>query len=730
MGTYMSASYSASGRPRVHTAAGLIDLAEVRGDRAGALAAQTSTLAHLRSIVDSSRHLVMVVSERGRAVVLNRAARAILGLGETDPAPRAPLAAIVADDRLAVRQALRRAVATGAETLVTAQIATPTIGTIPVDIRLRAIPARPGHDPHVIVSAADARERLAHDRRQAEQTERADRHLAEHAALHRITSAAARGDSFTQVMNRAAAELAALVRTDCALIGRFADRQCAIVGIHDPHPRAIVGDCIPIENAVLLRRVVEEDLAGRIDSYARLDTVTGSNSPPLGFVAAAAAPVHADDIVWGAVMVATRDQTPLPEDVVSVLHRVAEAVGVAVTAHQTRERLASQALTDALTGLPNQRAFQERLAVEVARSKRYGRPVSLAILDLDNFKQLNDKHGHPTGDAVLIEVGRRLGDAIRRDELIARIGGEEFAWILPEADMTTATDAIERARRAISATPMPQGIAISLSAGVCDLATADGSSEDLIRMADSALYWAKSHGRDQTFRFTPETIESLTADERARRIQRDQSMAALRALARAVDQKDPGTLAHSERVADLACDLAGRLGWTTADAIRLRDAALLHDIGKVGIPDAILLKRGRLSPEEFEVIKRHTTLGSEIVVESLDAEQREWIRQHHENWDGSGYPDGSAGDQITEGARIIAVVDAWDVMVTARSSYASTRTPVDAMTELEACSGTQFWPAAVAAMAAWLRERAQRAGVGDPQAHRGPASREQAPRPR
>jgi putative nucleotidyltransferase with HDIG domain len=245
---------------------------------------------------------------------------------------------------------------------------------------------------------------------------------------------------------------------------------------------------------------------------------------------------------------------------------------------------------------------------------------------------------------------------------------------------------------------MPQGISISLSAGVCDLATANGSPDGLVQMADSALYWAKSHGRDQTFQFSPETIEALTADERAHRIQRDQSMAALRALARAVDQKDPGTLAHSERVADLACELATRLRWSPADALRLRDAALLHDIGKVGIPDAILLKRGGLTPEEFEQIKRHTTLGSEIVVESLDAEQREWIRQHHERWDGRGYPDGAAGLAISEGARIIAVADAWDVMTAARSSYAATRQPEEAMNELIACSAGQFWPDAVTAM--------------------------------
>jgi diguanylate cyclase (GGDEF)-like protein/putative nucleotidyltransferase with HDIG domain len=687
---------------------GLVNLNEVRHERGGPRRAPgdaTRTAnAYLRAVVDSSPNLMMVVNPRGRLALVNRPARAILG--ETAvPGAFAPFMRVVPDDRSAVRAAVRRSLATGAETRVTVRMTTPTIGTIPVDLQIRAVPPDAGATPHLVVIAGDARDRIAREHHENERMARADRHLAEHAALHRIASAAARGDGFPRVMHGAAAEVADLVGTECALVGKFVGRQCQIVGLRDDHPRMIVGDCIPLDQAVLLRRALDEDLAGRIDDYNRLSAVTGAAPPPLGFASGAAAPVHVGDVVWGVVMAATRTDAPPPEDAIALLHRIAETVGVAVTAEETRHRLAGQALTDPLTGLPNQRAFQDRLAVEVARSRRYGRPVSLAILDLDNFKQLNDAHGHPIGDAVLIEVGRRLTGCIRSDEMIARIGGEEFAWILPESDISSSAEAIERARRAVSSTPMPQGFGISLSAGVCDLATADGSSDELVRMADSALYWAKSHGRDQTFSFSPETIETLTSEERARRIQRDQSMAALRALARAVDQKDPGTLAHSERVSDLCRDLATRLGWSAPDALLLRDAALLHDIGKVGIPDAILLKQSSLTPEEFEQIKRHTTLGAEIVGESLDARQQEWIRQHHERWDGLGYPAGLAGTDISEGARIIAVADAWDVMTMASASYAATRDPEDALAELQLCSGAQFWPDAVRAMSELLRDK-------------------------
>ena len=710
MNSYMMPPSSAHGNDAAQPApASLIDLDGARLDRA----AQTEIPAGERdrqltqffaSVVEHANDLVVVIDERGRLSLINNAGRTLLGITGPLTGEMRPLEFVARQDRAAVGEAVRRAYSTGTPVRVTARVLPHNDDPLPVDLQLTCVAARNGRPAHLIVIGGDARERIARDHQLAERALRADRHMAEHAALHRIASGAARGDEFEQVMNDAASEIAQLLDTDCALIGRFADRQCVVVGLHDPHPRLIAGDCIALEQSVLLRRVCDEDLTGRIDSYARLYAVTGITPPPLGFTASVAAPIHIDDRVWGVVMAATRDGGRFPDDTEGQLSRIAKVVAIAVTADQTRERLANQALTDALTGLPNQRAFQERLSIEVSRSRRYGRPVSLAILDLDHFKRLNDAHGHPMGDAILVEVGHRLSSCVRRDEMIARIGGEEFAWILPEADLATAAEAIERARRTVSATPMPQGIAISLSAGVCDLDTASGSTDELVRMADSALYWAKSHGRDQTFIFSPDTIESLSADERARRIQRDQSMAALRALARAVDAKDPGTLAHSERVAEISCDLATRLGWSPADALRLRDAALLHDIGKVGIPDAILLKHGRLEPDEFDQIKRHTTLGAEIGVESLDHAQREWIRQHHERWDGSGYPDGVAAHEISEGARIIAVVDAWDVMTAARSSYAATREPRDALSELERCSGSQFWPEAVRVMAERVHE--------------------------
>lgn len=279
---------------------------------------------------------------------------------------------------------------------------------------------------------------------------------------------------------------------------------------------------------------------------------------------------------------------------------------------------------------------------------------------------------------------------------MARVGGEEFAWIVPECEADSASAAVERARQAIRDDPLWAGEQVTVSAGVCSLAHARDADE-LYRLADGALYWAKANGRDQVCVYSPEVVDALSVEERAQRLERTQTLVALRSLARAVDAKDTSTKKHSERVAALSHRLAQSLGWSADRAALLRDAALLHDVGKLGVPDALLFKAGPLDPAEYEVVKRHAALGAEITSDALSVEQCGWIRHHHEHWDGRGYPDGLAGDEIPEGARIIAVADAWDVMTRARA-YGRVRTMSEAVAELEATAGAQFWAPAAQAM--------------------------------
>jgi diguanylate cyclase (GGDEF)-like protein/putative nucleotidyltransferase with HDIG domain len=333
---------------------------------------------------------------------------------------------------------------------------------------------------------------------------------------------------------------------------------------------------------------------------------------------------------------------------------------------------------------------------EVARSRRHGRDLSLAVLDLDMFKAVNDTHGHVVGDAVLREAARRLSSRVREGDVLARIGGEEFAWLMPETDGMEAWQATERARAAMSEAPFPEVGRVTVSGGVCDLERADGS-EALYRQADAALYWAKRNGRDVVFLYTPEAMEALGEEERAAELRRNQAFQSIRVLARAVDAKDPSTRRHSERVAALAEAIARTLGWGVERVALLGEAALVHDVGKIAVSDSILFKPEVLTEAEMAKVSLHSALGAEMLSDVLSPEQASWVRAHHERWDGLGYPDGLAGEAVPEGARILHLADAWDVM-TSNRPYVAPMVPEVALAECRRLAGAQFWEAAVSAL--------------------------------
>ncbi len=214
-----------------------------------------------------------------------------------------------------------------------------------------------------------------------------------------------------------------------------------------------------------------------------------------------AVPIIVAGAVWGALAVAG-DRAELDPRVDVHLARFARLVGLAIANADARTALAALASTDGLTGLPNQRTFHERLAEEVARAHRHARPLALALFDLDRFKAVNDRHGHEAGDRVLAEAARRLAAQARRGELVARAGGEEFGWILPDAGSAGALAAAERARRAVGGTPFPGVGALTMSGGVATLGDA-GSARELFRLADAALYRAKAAGRDMVVPHRP-----------------------------------------------------------------------------------------------------------------------------------------------------------------------------------------------------------------------------------
>jgi diguanylate cyclase (GGDEF)-like protein/PAS domain S-box-containing protein/putative nucleotidyltransferase with HDIG domain len=351
------------------------------------------------------------------------------------------------------------------------------------------------------------------------------------------------------------------------------------------------------------------------------------------------------------------------------------------------ERLASQ---DPLTGLANVRVLHERLEGEVARARRYDRPLSVVVLDIDHFKRVNDLHGHPAGDVVLRRVAQTLQGVARNGELLARVGGEEFVWLLPEADGRGAFAAADRARRAIERLDLDGVGRVTVSAGVCDLEEAL-DSQDLLKRADSALYAAKRFGRDRVVRYSAHLsrhLARLTADPGAAR------SLTLAELARTAESKHPDVADHARRVAELATALAEAGGWAAEDVRALDEAALLHDVGKVAVPDAILSKAGPLTDAELAQVRTHAAVGAEMLRATLTAEQVSWVRHHHERWDGAGYPGSLTGPETPPGAQLLALADAFDAMTHARP-YRSALTHAQAVAEVHRSAGTHFSPWAV-----------------------------------
>jgi diguanylate cyclase (GGDEF)-like protein/PAS domain S-box-containing protein/putative nucleotidyltransferase with HDIG domain len=406
------------------------------------------------------------------------------------------------------------------------------------------------------------------------------------------------------------------------------------------------------------------------------------------------APVAVEGRPWG-LIAASRRGAPFTAEDERALGRLGGLVGTAVEVATSRELLVRQATTDGLTGLCNHRAFHDHLRAEAARAARYDRPLAVVLADLDGFKEVNDRHGHQTGDRLLVAVARALEGVVRGTEVVARLGGDEFAVLLPETDVIGAEATAERLRAAVAALPEAAAHGVTASAGVADLGQAQ-TADELIRLADGALYWSKVHGRDRVSAYDPERVEALSATERAERLARGHALGAVRVLARLIDLKDASTHRHSERVAELAVRLAHELGWPEERCALLRDAALVHDVGKVVIDDALLRKPGALTPDEYEVVKEHAPTGAQIAAEALNAEQTAWIAQHHERPDGAGYPAGLSGAEISEGGLILAFADVWDVMTSARP-YKEAKGVEEALGECRALAGRQFDGAVVAA---------------------------------
>jgi diguanylate cyclase (GGDEF)-like protein len=348
-------------------------------------------------------------------------------------------------------------------------------------------------------------------------------------------------------------------------------------------------------------------------------------------------------------------------------------------------RLTDAARTDPLTGLLNRRAFEEAFEVELERSRRSGRGLSVLAGDLDGFKLINDRLGHAAGDQALERLADDLEKWKRRIDVAARIGGEEFALLLPETDERGAFLVAERLRRAVLRTFADEPLPLTISFGLATWPEHGDEAELLLRAADQALYAAKDMGKDRSVIYSAEVASMIGREADGGELQ----LATLVSLAEALDIRDTGSSRHSQTVARYARMTAEELGLPPERVERIRVAGILHDVGKVGISDRLLTKPGPLDDDEWQEIHTHPQMAARLLARPDFADLRSWIGSHHERPDGHGYPDGLVGDEIPLEARVLAVADAFEAM-TADRVYRHALGEEAARAELIGGAGTQF----------------------------------------
>jgi len=395
---------------------------------------------------------------------------------------------------------------------------------------------------------------------------------------------------------------------------------------------------------------------------------------------------------------------PYPTEDLELLFTMGRQAAIALENALLHSQLEELVVTDHLTGLYNHRYFHERLTEEMHRARRLGLPLTLIMLDLDMFHSYNEIYGHSAGDEALKDIAQILRNTMRRTDLLFRYGGEEFTILVPGMDPLQAYPMVERAREAIEkhAFYREKGIqgALTLSQGIAGfpLHAADGYA--LVFCADMALLMAKQSGRNKALIYVPvdEEIAPILQSEKqgeariTNKAPQTAYLSTIYALAAAIDARDHFTYGHSQKVARHALALGKAIGLSDEELGNLRAAALLHDIGKIGITDQILRKKGPLSSAERDEIKKHPAIAQTILGHvPVLAPLLPAIVHHHEAYSGTGYPSGLTGDNIPLAARIIHIADAWDALTSERP-YRVVTTKEQALAELQRCSGADFDP--------------------------------------
>ena len=501
--------------------------------------------------------------------------------------------------------------------------------------------------------------------------------------------------------------------------------------------RGALGRRLPLDTG-LIGQVAR---TGKAATYRALPNNQSAVKPVMpDSVAAMGLPIFYADHLHGVLYVETLEHVEFSEEESLLLRTLADLISGALHNALTFQKAQEQAITDGLTGVKTHRFFMEALSSEWKRSSRAGRSFALVLMDLDRFKFVNDFYGHLDGDLVLQRVGQILETNCRRSDVVARYGGDEFVILMPETTMEQGRQLSSKLRGWVAADPLLREKNISASFGIACYPLHGASPQELIQVADASMYLSKHQGgntvstadhvdpnearrwkRDvleaylgvtlkRLFTTGPEAFEeiflrlrqftdSLPTVEASQAPPPDGPRAlpqsildTVTSLAYAIDAKDQYTQGHSQKVSAYAALLAEALGMSELEVEEIRLGAVLHDVGKVGIPEAILNKSGPLNLEEWDTMKTHVTFGGKLLEPLVPlARIRCMVLHHHEFFDGSGYPEALAGEVIPLGARIITIADSYDT-ITSDRSYKKGRTAEQALNELERCAGTQFDP--------------------------------------
>ncbi|HEY7992829.1 MAG TPA: diguanylate cyclase [Candidatus Eremiobacteraceae bacterium] len=411
----------------------------------------------------------------------------------------------------------------------------------------------------------------------------------------------------------------------------------------------------------------------------------------------AMAPLRLGDKCIGVMTAQSYMDGAYDDSSIRLLTAIGEQMALAVQNAQLFREARNRADRDPLTNVYHHRYLKTRLEEELNRARGSTESIAVIMLDLDNFKLVNDTYGHLVGDEALRVVTAVLHKACRATDIIGRYGGDEFMIVLPDTAPDQAINVAERIEAELAAQQLRPGegeaIPLHCSIGLATHPRDGATAADLIAKADAALYQSKRQGLPMSrLQRVGNTQLRLEGD-----------FSAVSELLAALLARDPATRSHLEHVNRLASGFATALGLSAAERDTLLLASVLHDVGKIAIPDSVLRKPGKLSAEERALVRRHPVLGATLIEHIPGfADAAVAVRHHHERFDGQGYPYGLAGPAIPLSARIVTLLDAFSAMTIDRP-YHKGRSVEDAVAELRRCAGTQFCPSMVEAFAAMMR---------------------------